>query len=226
LARFLIRFFIILFFRLFTRVKIYGMEHLPSGGGYIVASNHLGRIDPAVVYAFLDRKDVSLLVAEKYHQYAIARWVVKVLDAVWVDRFGADFQVLRLMLRRLESGGVLVLAPEGTRSPTGALIQGRSGASYLAARAGVPIVPVATTGTEDRVVLERFLRLRRLDITVRVGKPFLLPPLVGKDRDQALQQYTDEIMCQIATLLPPQYRGVYADHPRLIELLQEGGIRD
>jgi len=226
LARFLIRLSIILCFHLLTRVKVYGLEHLPPMGGYIVAANHLGRIDPALAYYFLDRKDVSLLIAEKYHKYAIARWAAKALDAVWVDRFGADFQVLRMMLRRLEGGGVLVLAPEGTRSPTGALIQGRSGGSYLAARAGVPIVPVATTGTEDKLVSERLRRLRRLDITVRVGLPFLLPPLVGKDRDQALQQYTDEIMCQIAALLPPQYRGVYADHPRLIELLQEGGIRD
>ena len=226
MARFFVRLVCIIGFRLFTRVKIIGIEHLPVQGGYIAASNHLGRLDPALAYYFLDRKDVTLLVAEKYHKFAIARWLVRVLDAVWVDRFGADFKVLRLMLRRLEEGGVLVVAPEGTRSRTGALIQARQGSSYLAARAGVPVVPVGITGTEDKVVLGRLRRLRRLDITVRVGYPFLLPPLDTKNRDQALQGFTDEIMCQIAALLPPAYRGVYADYPRLIELLkeQESGV--
>jgi len=224
-ARFFIRLICILFFRLFTRVKVVGFERLPVQGGYIATSNHLGRIDPALAYYFLNRKDVTLLVAEKYHKYAIARWLVRVLDAVWVDRFGADFKVLRVMLRRLEGGGVLVVAPEGTRSPTGALIQARQGGSYLAARAAVPVVPVGVTGTEDKVVVERLRRLRKLDITVMVGQPFLLPPLNAKDRDQALQGYTDEIMCQIAALLPPSYRGVYSDHPRLNELLQAQGAR-
>ena len=221
MARFFVRLVCILFFRLIARVKVIGFDRLPAQGGYIAASNHIGRLDPALAYYFLDRKDVTLLVAEKYHKYAIVRWVVRVLDGVWVDRYGADFKVLRLMLRRLAAGGVLVVAPEGTRSRTGALIQARSGSSYLAARAGVPLVPVATTGTEDKVVVGRLRRLRRLDITVTVGHPFTLPPLDAKDRDQALQRSTDEIMCQIAALLPPSYRGVYADHPRLIELLKE-----
>jgi 1-acyl-sn-glycerol-3-phosphate acyltransferase len=55
---------------------------------------------------------------------------------------------------------------------------------------------------------------------VRIGQPFILPPLQGQDRDAALQEYTDEIMCRIAVLLPPDYRGVYADHPRLRQLVE------
>ncbi len=62
-------------------------------------------------------------------------------------------------------------------------------------------------------------RFRRLDITIRVGEPFELPPLDRKNRDASLQANTDEIMCQIAALLPPKYRGVYADYPRVQELL-------
>jgi 1-acyl-sn-glycerol-3-phosphate acyltransferase len=220
-ARFFVRLVCILGFRLFARVKVIGFERLPAQGGYIAASNHVGRLDPALAYYFLNRKDVTLLVAEKYHKYALVRWLVRVLDGVWVDRFGADFKALRQVMRRLEAGGVLVVAPEGTRSRTGALIQARPGSSYLAARAGVPVVPVGITGTEDQVVLGRLRRLRRLDITVRVGQPFLLPPLDAKNREQALQGHTDEIMCQIAALLPPDYRGVYANHPRLIALLND-----
>ena len=215
-----VRLLLALFFRLFTHLEVNGLENLPPLGGYIAAANHLGRLDVALAYHLIDRRDVILMVAEKYQKYAIFRWLVKHMDAIWVDRFGADFRALREMLSRLQRGNALVIAPEGTRSPDGALIEGRPGVSYLAAKAGVPILPVATTGTQDALVKTRLLHFQKPHITVRVGQPFMLPPLQGQDRDAALQEYTDEIMCRIAALLPPGYRGVYADHPRLRQLTE------
>jgi 1-acyl-sn-glycerol-3-phosphate acyltransferase len=70
-------------------------------------------------------------------------------------------------------------------------------------------------------VIDNLRHLRRSRITVTAGPPFMLPPLPARDRDAALKQDTDEIMCRIAALIPPEYRGVYADHPRLKELLQD-----
>jgi 1-acyl-sn-glycerol-3-phosphate acyltransferase len=101
-----------------------------------------------------------------------------------------------------------------------ALIHAWPGASYLAAKAGVPVLPVAVTGTEDVVVKDRLRHFKRIHIHIRVGEPFMLPPLNRQERDKILQQSTDEMMCQIAALLPPAYRGIYADHPRLAELLR------
>ena len=89
----------------------------------------------------------------------------------------------------------------------------------MAAKSGLPIVPVAEWGGEDRRVVESLRQLRRATIHVRVGQPFNLPPLPKGDRDAALQAYNDEVMCRIAYLLPAEYRGVYAHHPRLKELL-------
>ena len=63
--------------------------------------------------------------------------------------------------------------------------------------------------------------MRRSHIVARAGKAFTLPPITGKEREQALQDETDEIMCRIAAMLPENYRGFYADHPRLKELLEE-----
>jgi 1-acyl-sn-glycerol-3-phosphate acyltransferase len=216
----LVRLLLHLFFRLFIRLEVIGLENLPASGGYIAASNHLGRMDVALVYHLLDRDDVYLLVAEKYRKHAIFRFLAQHMEAVFVERFAADFSALREMLNRLKQGGVLVIAPEGTRSPTGALIEGKPGGIYLAAKAGVPIVPVAATGTQDRAVIAAFRRLRRPHVIVRVGKPFTLPPVKGAEREAALQNYTDEVMCRIAAMLPPEYWGVYAEHPRLLELLE------
>jgi 1-acyl-sn-glycerol-3-phosphate acyltransferase len=210
-----------LLMRLIARVEVVNLEATRQTGGLIVAGNHLGRLDPFLVYTLLDRKDIIMLVAEKYQKVAILRWVVKQVDGIFVDRFNADFHALRVVLKRLKGGGLLVMSPEGTRSTTGGLIEGRPGAAYLAAKSGLPIVPVAGFGGEDRRVIECLKHFRRVDIHLRLGEPFTLPSLPTRDREAALQQYTDEIMCRIAALLPAAYRGVYADHPRLKELLAE-----
>lgn len=218
IARAIIRFVV----RLICRPEVQGMENMPADARSLaVASNHLGRLDAVLPYFFTDRTDLIMLVAEKYAKYRLVRWFARRLDAIFIDRFNADFAVMRQALKRLENGGVLVLAPEGTRSTTGALIEGRDGASYLAAKAGVPIVPVGLAGTEDNRVMGHLKRLRRVPIAIRVGTPFTLPPLPKEGRDAALKAYTDEIMCRIAALLPPEYRGFYAKHPRLEQLLSE-----
>jgi 1-acyl-sn-glycerol-3-phosphate acyltransferase len=216
----LARWFVHLMFRLIARVTLHGGERIPPDGAYVITSNHIGRLDAPLVYYLLGRQDVIMLVAEKYRQSAFYRWFVKQLDAIWVDRFNADLRALRTTLNRLKQGQVLVMAPEGTRSKTGQLNYARPGASYLAVKAGVPILPVGVVGTQDHRVVQSLKRLQRLDIHVYIGEPFHLPPLKGGDREEALQAYTDEIMCRIAALLPAESRGVYADHPRLQELLQ------
>lgn len=222
MAYWIARSFINLFIRLTCRLDVCGLDKLPKSGAYAVASNHLGRLDPLLVYYLLDRRDIILLVAEKYRKNALARWFVRQLDGIFVERFEADFAAVRQALNRLRAGGVLVLAPEGTRSRSGALIEGRHGISYLAAKSGVPIYPVGITGTQDQVVLAGFKRLRRARVVGQVGDPFTLPPISRQQREETLAAYTDEIMCQIAALLPEEYRGVYAGHPRLRQLLESG----
>jgi 1-acyl-sn-glycerol-3-phosphate acyltransferase len=110
------------------------------------------------------------------------------------------------------------MAPEGTRSLTRTLQRGKVGAAYLADRAGVPLLPVAIWGTER--LPENVRRLRRTPVNMRVGRPFRLPG-DGRARSRDLEAHTDLIMCRIAALLPPQYRGVYSDHPGLREALAQ-----
>lgn len=208
--------------RLIARVTVYGMERLPSyPNSYIAVSNHVGRLDPAFVYYLLNRRDIIMMVAEKYKEHTWSRLLAQAVDGIFVDRYNADLNAMRKVLRRLEKGGVVTLAPEGTRSPTGAMIQGWDGASYIAARAGLPIIPVGATGTRDKEVVERLKHFKRLDVTVKVGPSFTLPPLESQNRDQQLANYTEEIMCRIAAELPESYRGIYAEHPKLTQLLAE-----
>ena len=208
--------------KVIARIQIIGSIDYQTGG-YIITGNHIGRLEAFLVILLADRDDIILILAEKYKKYAFWRYVAEKVDGIWINRFDADFGALRVVLKRLQNGDVLAVAPEGTRSPTESLLPGRPGAAYLAAKSSLPIIPIGVVGTEDRVVKYRLKRLKRLDITIRVGEPYRLPPMPKGDRDAWLQEQTDEVMCQIAALLPPDHRGVYADHPRLRQLLLERG---
>lgn len=203
-----------------ARVEIIGAETLPQSG-FIAASNHLGRLDSALIFYIFDRRDLILPIAEKYQHHPFFGPLGEALGGIWLDRFNPDIHAVRQMMNRLKKGGVLFIAPEGTRSKTEALQRGKPGVSFLANKAGVPIVPAALIGTEDRVIVDNLKHFRRSHIIVRAGKPFELAPTPGKERSQVLQDETDEIMCRIGAMLPEKYRGVYADHPRLKELLKE-----
>ena len=205
--------------KLIGNVKSIDLDTLPETGGVIVVTNHLGRLDAVLGVLLVKRRDVIIMIAEKYENHPLWGWLGKQLDAVWLNRTEADFRAMRQVFQRLRQGNMLAIAPEGTRSKTETMARGKPGAAYLAAKSGLPIYPIGLSGTEDRLLKERFRRWRRLDITIRVGKPFTLPPMPRTDRDAFLEKQTDEIMCRIAALVPPAYRGVYADHPRLQELL-------
>ncbi len=204
-----------------ARVEIRGYENLPTSGAYIIATNHLGLLDATMLFYAVDRWDVFIPTAEKWEEIPFLRWLGKYLNFVFIDRFNPDLKALRKIIHLMEQGNILVIAPEGTRSRVGSMGEGKPGVSYLAAKLNRPIVPVGLAGTPDKVVIDNLKHLRRTAITVTAGPAFSLPPLPVKGRDEALQRDTDEIMCRIAALIPPQYRGVYADHPRLKELLGE-----
>ena len=161
-----------------------------------------------------------MIVAEKWEDNAFFRWAVKHLGFTFIDRFNADAATVKKVLRKLQNNGMLVIAPEGTRSRTGSLIEGKSGTAYLAARTGATIIPFGVTGTEDTLVSARLKKFKRLNINVKIGKPYTIPSMPKTGRDEFLKEYTDEIMCHIAAMLPPEYRGMYSDYPRVQELLQ------
>jgi 1-acyl-sn-glycerol-3-phosphate acyltransferase len=215
----ILRTIIRLLFNLIARVETSGYEHLPKEGNFVIATNHLGIVDAPLAFYALDRWDLFVLIGEKWKKNRFFRWLGKYFNFIYIDRFNPDIKALRKVMALMDEGKNLVIAPEGTRSRTGALIEGKPGVSYLATRLGQPIVPVAIAGTEDKVIFGNLKRLRRSHIVLKAGPAFTLPPLPRENRDVVLRQYTDEIMCRIAALLPEQYRGAYKDHPRLKELL-------
>jgi 1-acyl-sn-glycerol-3-phosphate acyltransferase len=204
--------------KLIADIEVNGLEKLPEGN-VIVAANHLGRLDTAALLCILDREDIIMPVAEKYKNHPLYGAIGRAANAIWLNRFDADYSAFRQILDRMKQGGLLVIAPEGTRSKTEALQPGKMGVAFLASKSGYPVLPVAVTGTEDRGIVENMKHFRRSRITATAADLIYIDIPRGPEREEAMRQATDEIMCQIGVLLPEKYRGVYADHPRLKELL-------
>ena len=217
MLRALIRSIIRLLFRLLSRLDVLGLENIPPTGPGILAANHLGRLDSPLIFSLVERTNITSLVADKYQNNFLLRPLVNAVHGIWINREQADFHALRRALEYIEGGGMLGIAPEGTRSRTGALMPAKTGVAYLAERATAMVVPAGIWGTET--AMAQLYRLHRPLIHIRFGQAFRLPPLERGDRSAGLQKNTDEIMCQIAALLPPVYRGVYAEHPKLKEIL-------
>jgi 1-acyl-sn-glycerol-3-phosphate acyltransferase len=219
--KYFLRWLVRLIFNIVARVELKGYEHLPEQGSFVIATNHLGILDAPMAFYALDRWDMFVMVAEKWNEMAVFRWLGKYFNFIFIDRFNPDIKALRKVIDLMKEDHILVIAPEGTRSRVGSMIEAKPGVSYLATKLNRPIVPVALTGTEDSNLIGSLKRFKRTRMTVTAGPAFTLPPLPKENRDETLKNYTDEIMCRIAVLLPEKYRGVYTAHPRLAELLAQ-----
>ncbi len=208
-------------FRSLSRLEVRGVENFPASGGFIVSTNHLSRLDAPLVFMHLKNRKLTAFAADTYRHRPFFAMIVRSIDVIWVHRGAIGPSTLKHAIRALRQGSVIGVAPEGTRSNTHALIEGKTGAAYLALAAGVPVVPVALDNPEK--ILPSLMRFRRQHVTVAIGQPIVFPPAEGRYPDShTLEKHTTEIMCRIAALLPPVRRGVYADHPRLKELLAAG----
>lgn len=210
-----------LIFALVSRVRLVGKENIPMQGAVLVVTNHLSYADPPLIYITLRRPDMVVLAADTYKKNPFYKWLVNSVGGVWINRGAGDRAALKVSLEVLKQGKLIGLAPEGTRSKyTHALQVGKTGAAFLASKAGVPILPVGISHTEK--AWEEIKHLRRPTLSIAYGPVFTLPP-TERDTKETLEKNTHEIMCRIAALIPDEYHGVYKGEARIKEIRETGG---
>ena len=198
-----------LLLRALTHYEVEGEENLPSGGPLLLVFNHLSWWDAPVAMATLPWR-MRAMALKDLQRVPVTGQLLGLSDPIWVDRGRYDRDALRQALAALADGQVLGIAPEGRMSVTGALERGKTGPVFIARKADVPILPVGLTGTEK--ALGEWRRFRRPHIRVVIGRVFRLPDRGEySTRKEWRQADADFIMERLAELLPPEYRGVYAD---------------
>ncbi|MDW7658095.1 MAG: lysophospholipid acyltransferase family protein [Bacillota bacterium] len=185
------------------------LKAVPREGPMILVGNHINFLDAPVAATFMYPRKIVSLVKKETFDNPLLDFLFRIWGSIPVNRGTADFNALGRAVNVLEQGQFFAIFPEGTRTNNGCLVRGHSGVVVVALKSGVPILPIVLYGTEKFPV--RFRKLRRTRITFRVGEPFLLCPGSAYPRKEERQQMTDEIMYQLARLLPEENRGYYSD---------------
>jgi 1-acyl-sn-glycerol-3-phosphate acyltransferase len=200
---------------LVCRIVTQALAQVPRKGPLIIISNHINFLEVPLLYTHLQPRPLTgFAKMETWDNPALAR-LFDLWGAIPLQRGQADLRAIRRGLAALEQGKILGMAPEGTRSGDGRLRSAHAGVVMLALHSGVPVLPLAYFGGER--LRHNLARLRRTDFHIVVGQPFTLRYPGERPGRAERQQMLDEMMYQLAALLPPAYRGHYADLGRASE---------
>ena len=194
---------------LMFRVDAASLVKVPNHGPLIIVTNHVHIPEIPTLYTrLLPRKVHGMALAERVLGRDIVGRILRLFGTIPVWRGEADLNALRSGIKALEHGDILLLDPEGTRSHNGCLQRGRPGAILMALHSEAPVLPVVHYGSEN--YSENLKRWRRTELHFAVGKPFRVEAGGQRVTHLVRQQMIDEVMAQMASLLPPQYQGAYA----------------
>lgn len=193
---------------MFFRGEVVGLEHLPKEGAFLIASNHASHLDPPIIGSFVQRQ-VCFFARKSLWKPGVAAWWLDAVGTIPVDRDGGqDVSAIKRVLRALANDKVLILFPEGTRSPDGALQTPKPGVGMIVCRTQVPVVPARIFGSFEAFGKGIGFPRAGNPVSVVFGPP-LLPsqydPGAGKDR---YQQASERIFAVIAKLERPPIRVV------------------
>lgn len=208
--RFIVTYCLKFVFRALCRVD-YGdsLERVPGRGPLILVANHINFLDIPLLYTSLYPRRLVGLAKRETWKNPFLGFLFDVWGAIPVDRGRADFKGMSEARRFLDSGGILAITPEGTRSGDGRLRRGRAGAVAIALHSGAALMPIGHSGLES--FWSNAKALRRTRVRVRIGEPFAIEPGDELPGHAVRAEMTDEIMREIAALLPEANRGAYAD---------------
>lgn len=201
----------------YARLHIEGFDELDQyEGPFIFICNHLSNSDGLILNNLLKKKyDPYFVAGVKLSNDPITNAGTKMVKNIPVKPNSADKEAITNMVKVVKNGENLVIFPEGTRSRTGAMIEGKKGILLLARMTKAKIIPIGMSGTDKLLPIDEGGNMGsetwyESDVYIKVGQPIVLPKR-SKEEDKHL--YDDKcmytLMRSIAELLPEEYRGVY-----------------
>jgi len=194
--------------RILCRVEDGWTGQVPLHGPLILVCNHVNFLDAPLVYSHLQPRPVTGFAKVETWDNPLMGLLFDLWGAIPIQRGEPDRSALERGLAALEQGKILAISPEGARSGDGRLKRGHPGVALIALKSGTPLLSLVYYGGES--IYQNVRQFQRTDFHIRVGRKFRIE-LGGQKVSRPLrQQITDEIMIQLALLLPEEYRGVYA----------------
>lgn len=183
-----------MFMKSYFRLEVRGQEHLPTTGGYVLApGGHRSIVDtPAVSLA--GPRVLRYMGAESYFNMPGLGWFLRAMGGFPVERSATDRQAMRLAEWILRNGEPLAVFPESTRQEGPVVQELKEGASFLACRTGVPIVPVGIGGGERALSKGQYLP-RPKKVVLMVGEP-----IYPRDRAEGERVKRSEVKAMTAEL--------------------------
>jgi 1-acyl-sn-glycerol-3-phosphate acyltransferase len=191
------------------RVDDSEISKIPMHGPLILIGNHVNFLEVPVMSSYLFPREMTGFAAAKSWKNPFFKFIFNLWGAIPIRRWEADISALKKGLMALKEGKILVIAPEGTRSGDGKLQVGYPGVILVALKSGASLLPVSYYGGEK--FWQNLGRLKRTDFKIVVGEVFSLQPGSARVTSEVRQSMLDEIMYQLASILPQNYRGVYSD---------------
>jgi 1-acyl-sn-glycerol-3-phosphate acyltransferase len=197
---------------LFLKLDASELNKVPQEGPLIAIGNHINFLEPPIMIAHLHPRKTTGLVKKENWDNPLFKFLFNVWGGIPIDRDIADFTAFQEAKEALKDGKILAVAPEGTRTHDGQLIQGKPGVAMLALQTDVPLQAVAFFGHEE--FWANVKRLKRTPMNIRVGKRFGINLQDQRKSKAVLQAVADEMMLELAKLLPEKYWGYYANHDK------------
>ena len=194
---------------LLSRVDAPLLDSVPTEGPLILVTNHINFLEAPILYTRLAPRPITGYAKIESWDNQYLGWLFDVWGVIPIHRGEADKTAIKAGLKALKDGYILSIAPEGTRSRAGTLKRGQPGVVLLAILSGAPLLPIGHYGHQN--YKDAFRNIKRTPFSAVVGQPFKLKKRDKKITSEVRQEITDEIMYQIAALLPPSHRGEYSD---------------
>jgi 1-acyl-sn-glycerol-3-phosphate acyltransferase len=197
--------------RFFYKVRVEGLEHVPTDGPVIIASNHVSFSD-SVFLPLVLRRRVTFVAKAEYFDDPKTAWIFRALGQIPIRREGGSASEGALLAARgvLEDGGVFGIYPEGTRSPDGRLYRGHTGIARLALQTRSPVVAAAMIGTKEAQPIGQVVPRAFVPVTIRFSPPMRFDRYADRLDDRTvLRTITDEIMFELRALSGQDYVDAY-----------------
>lgn len=191
----LVKFSARMFYSIFYKVQVIGLENIPQTGAVILACNHVSNFDPPLVGGFVGlKRDPIYIIKKELLSVPLLGPMLKSFGFIAIDRYrkGGDMQSLKKALKVIKEGKALFIFPEGTRSKTGKPLKPKAGIGFLLWHCKAPVVPIKVFNTEKMP----FTR----NLKVVIGKPFMLEEQKDKPVKEQFQDFANKVMQEIIKL--------------------------